>query len=166
MIFLFKDPLFSELLPAFFTNISCPGLLDSSVFEVIEIKNKVTQVNIKKIAELATQQYEAGLLLTGSYTFITNQWVLVCKLLRHFSIVDLIVFQLKLQVLPIIAPFLDLLGLFDNSPRIEYMGLTYSDFVLDGILNTYLILSNNSTAGLPENSIKHAAAFLNSLINY
>ena len=159
-----RSTVFSELMPAFFTNINCPGLLDNTVFELIGAKNCADEVYIKEIAKTANEQFTAGLITSSAYNFISNQFLLVCRLLRYCSIVNLLVLQVRIQLLPAVAPFLDALGLFDNTPRPEYLGFSYSEFMVRGMLNTYKVLKTGSITGIPDDSIRHAAAFLDALI--
>jgi hypothetical protein len=68
--------------------------------------------------------------------------------------------------MPFFAPALDLLGAFDNSPKIEYSGLSYSEFIVRGVANTLVVIRNKGNAGdLPVYELNIAINFLRNTIH-
>lgn len=164
--FILNDLVFSELLPAYCANILSPGLLDSSHFTAIESIIKSRADLIDSYVELAENQYSSNFTASDASCFCYNLHELLYQVLSQSSIIELIRLQWEICVIPFFAPALDLLGAFDNSPKIEYSGLSYSEFIVRGVANTLVVIRNKGNPGdLPVYELNIAINFLRNTIH-
>lgn len=166
-VFVLNNIVFAELLPAYYANIiSFAEVLDTSYFSTIEDKIEQNARLVKGYIELSKIQYSPEFSLAEASCFAYNLYELLHQVVAQLSVFSFIVLQWKFLMFPGLAPVLDLLDLFDNSPKSEYLGLGYSEFAIRGAINTIIIVkAKGLITDLPISEVNLAICFLNKLIN-
>ena len=161
-----NDPAFSQLLPAYFVHMDCPYVLDNSIFTEYVAKVNGDIETVKKYLQLAAVQYRPDFSALDSWCYIFNQYELVHQVIRLYGFTKFIYFQYRAILLPISASWLDVLGLFNNTPKLEYAGMPYSEFMINGLINLRLVLAYKDKAGLSQEELQHVIKYLNYVASF